>query len=63
MRDVVLGAGFGRLELTTRLSDQFGDDVDEGAAVQRTQVSAQRLFGRLERHEPDPSGATRPSHR
>lgn len=28
MRVVVLGAGFGGLELTTRLSDQFGDDVD-----------------------------------
>ena len=28
MRIVVLGAGFGGLELTTRLSEQFGDDVD-----------------------------------
>src|SRR5882762_7141834 len=28
MRVVVLGAGFGGLELTTRLSDQFGDDVE-----------------------------------
>jgi sulfide:quinone oxidoreductase len=28
MRVVVLGAGFGGLELTTRLSEQFGDDVD-----------------------------------
>jgi sulfide:quinone oxidoreductase len=28
MRIVVLGAGFGGLELTTRLSDEFGDDVD-----------------------------------
>ncbi len=28
MRVVVLGAGFGGLELTTRLSDQFGDDID-----------------------------------
>jgi sulfide:quinone oxidoreductase len=28
MRVLVLGAGFGGLELTTRLSDQFGDDVD-----------------------------------
>ena len=28
MRVVVLGAGFGGLELTTRLSDEFGDDVD-----------------------------------
>jgi len=27
-RVVVLGAGFGGLELTTRLSDAFGDDVD-----------------------------------
>ena len=28
MRVVILGAGFGGLELTTRLSDEFGDDVD-----------------------------------
>ncbi len=28
MRVVVLGAGFGGLELTTRLSDEFGDDAD-----------------------------------
>ncbi len=28
MRVVVLGAGFGGLELTTRLSDEFGDEVD-----------------------------------
>ncbi len=28
MRIVILGAGFGGLELTTRLSDEFGDDVD-----------------------------------
>lgn len=28
MRVIVLGAGFGGLELTTRLSDEFGDDVD-----------------------------------
>ena len=28
MRVVVLGAGFGGLELTTRLSDEFGHDVD-----------------------------------
>lgn len=28
MRIVVLGAGFGGLEVTTRLSDEFGDDVD-----------------------------------
>jgi len=28
MRVVVLGAGFGGLELTTTLSDEFGDDVD-----------------------------------
>lgn len=28
MRVVVLGAGFGGLELTTRLSEAFGDDVD-----------------------------------
>jgi sulfide:quinone oxidoreductase len=28
MRVVVLGAGFGGLELTTRLSERFGDDVD-----------------------------------
>ena len=28
MRVVVLGAGFGGLELTTRLSEEFGDDVD-----------------------------------
>src|ERR1700757_4413514 len=27
-RVVVLGAGFGGLELTTRLSEEFGDDVD-----------------------------------
>ena len=28
MRVVVLGAGFGGLELTSRLSDEFGDDLD-----------------------------------
>src|SRR5712671_1938291 len=28
MRVVVLGAGFGGLELTTRLSDEFGADID-----------------------------------
>src|SRR5437773_393531 len=28
MRVVILGAGFGGLELSTRLSDEFGDDVD-----------------------------------
>jgi sulfide:quinone oxidoreductase len=28
MKIVVLGAGFGGLELTTRLSDEFGDEVD-----------------------------------
>ena len=28
MRILVLGAGFGGLELVTRLSDEFGDDVD-----------------------------------
>ncbi len=28
MRVVVLGAGFGGLELTTRLSEGFGDDAD-----------------------------------
>jgi sulfide:quinone oxidoreductase len=28
MRVVVLGAGFGGLELTTRLSDEFGDGID-----------------------------------
>lgn len=28
MRIVALGAGFGGLELTTLLSDEFGDDVD-----------------------------------
>src|SRR3954454_4566566 len=28
MRVVVLGAGFGGLELTTRLSEEFGDDID-----------------------------------
>ena len=28
MRVIVLGAGFGGLELTTRLSEEFGDDVD-----------------------------------
>jgi len=28
MRIVVLGAGFGGLELTTRLSDEFGDAAD-----------------------------------
>ncbi len=27
MRVLVLGAGFGGLELTTRLSDELGDDV------------------------------------
>src|SRR6476620_11617960 len=28
MRIVVLGAGFGGLELTTRLSEELGDDAD-----------------------------------
>src|SRR6201996_900760 len=28
MRVLVLGAGFGGLELTTRLSDELGDDVE-----------------------------------
>src|SRR5579863_1427035 len=28
MRILVLGAGFGGLELTTRLSDELGDDAD-----------------------------------
>ncbi|MEY2443449.1 MAG: sulfide:quinone oxidoreductase, partial [Ilumatobacteraceae bacterium] len=28
MRVVILGAGFGGLELTTRLSDQFGDEIE-----------------------------------
>jgi NADH dehydrogenase FAD-containing subunit len=28
MRVLVLGAGFGGLELTTRLSEEFGDDVE-----------------------------------
>jgi sulfide:quinone oxidoreductase len=28
MRVVVLGAGFGGLEVTTRLSEEFGDDID-----------------------------------
>src|SRR2546421_8194686 len=28
MRIVVLGAGFGGLELSTRLSEEFGDDLD-----------------------------------
>jgi sulfide:quinone oxidoreductase len=28
MRILVLGAGFGGLELTTRLSDEFGDDIE-----------------------------------
>src|SRR3954454_22103227 len=28
MRVLVLGAGFGGLELTTRLSDELGDEVD-----------------------------------
>jgi len=28
MRVMVLGAGFGGLELTTRLSEEFGDDID-----------------------------------
>jgi hypothetical protein len=37
--------------------------VAEGAAVNGGRVSAQRRFGRLERHEPTPCGATRSSHR
>jgi sulfide:quinone oxidoreductase len=28
MRTLVLGAGFGGLELTTRLSDELGDEAD-----------------------------------
>jgi NADH dehydrogenase FAD-containing subunit len=28
MRVLVLGAGFGGLELTTRLSDEFGEDIE-----------------------------------
>ena len=38
MRVLVLGAGFGGLELTTRLSDELGDDteivlIDKGGGI------------------------------
>src|SRR2546428_414180 len=33
MRVVVLAAGFGGLELTTRLSDEFGADIDVGRVI------------------------------
>src|ERR1700722_12144646 len=35
MRVLVLGAGFGGLELTTRLSEEFGDDVERVLIDQR----------------------------
>ena len=40
MRVVVLGAGFGGLELTTRLSDELGDDVDVVLIDQATASSS-----------------------
>jgi sulfide:quinone oxidoreductase len=53
LRVVVLGAGFGGLELTTRLSDELGDDVDV-VLVDRTAdfvfgfSKLDVMFGRLE---------------
>ena len=53
MRVLVLGAGFGGLELTTRLSDEFGDDVDivlidqsDGFVFGFSKLDV--MFGRLE---------------
>jgi len=36
---VVLGAGFGGLELTTRLSEEFGDAVDVVVTVSYTHLT------------------------
>ena len=41
MRVLILGAGFGGLELATRLSDEFGDDLD----VVRVDQSDGFVFG------------------
>jgi len=54
MQVLVLGAGFGGLELTTRLSDELGDDVDV-VLVDRTEgfvfgfSKLEVMFGREER--------------
>jgi sulfide:quinone oxidoreductase len=53
MRVVVLGAGFGGLELTTRLSEEFGDDVDVVLIDQRESFvfgfsKLDVMFGRAE---------------
>ena len=60
MRVVVLGAGFGGLELTTRLSDELGDDADV-TLVDRTEgfvfgfSKLDVMFGRAE-----PAGVLHP---
>ena len=46
MRVVVLGAGFGGLELTTRLSEEFGDDVDVVLIDQSRRVRVRVLEAR-----------------
>jgi sulfide:quinone oxidoreductase len=56
LRVVVLGAGFGGLELTTRLSEELGDDVDV-VLLDRTGdfvfgfSKLDVMFGRLEAHQ------------
>jgi sulfide:quinone oxidoreductase len=56
MRVVVLGAGFGGLELTTRLSDELGDEVDV-VLLDRTEgfvfgfSKLEVMFGRAVREE------------
>ena len=60
MRVVVLGAGFGGLELTTRLSDELGDDADV-VLIDRTEgfvfgfSKLEVMFGRAE-----PAGVLHP---
>src|SRR5690242_4490167 len=53
MRIVVLGAGFGGLELTTKLSESFGDDVevvliDKGDGFVFGFSKLEVMFGRAE---------------
>ena len=43
LRVVVLGAGFGGLELTTRLSDELGDDVDGGHDTDAGDASGEKV--------------------
>ena len=65
MRVLVLGAGFGGLELTTRLSDELGDAVEvmlidkaEGFAFGFSRLDV--MFGRL--GVPGREGQVDPAH-